>query len=233
MDFDVYCDEALPELFTTHKSTKAYLMIGSLWLPSELRDHAKIRIKELRKKHGVYGEMKWTKISPSKQAFYEDLIDLFLEYGKQMRFRCIAVDRNNIDWDLHDGDGELGFYKFYYQMLHHWVLDFNDYRIFCDTKTNRDLSRLRTLRRCLGDANKTSTISNIQALPSRQLVLIQLCDVLLGAASSRLNRTLREEGAKFAVVQRLEAGLKVTKLAPTFRGEEKYDIFKIQLRGGW
>jgi len=57
-----------------------------------------------------------------------------------MRFRCIAVDREQVNLALHQNDGELGFYKFYYQLLHHWILD-NEYRIFCDLKTNRGRRR--------------------------------------------------------------------------------------------
>jgi hypothetical protein len=52
-----------------------------------------------------------------------------------------------------------GFYKFYYQVLHHWILDNNEYTVFCDLKQNRDRSRLTTLKRVLNTANRTSVIS--------------------------------------------------------------------------
>lgn len=96
-------------------------------------------------------------------------------------FRCIAVDRTQLNLALHDNDGELGFYKFYYQLLHHWILDFNAYRIFCDVKSNRDPKRLPVLARCLARANLTSSMDGIQSLPFHEVVLIQLCDLLLGA----------------------------------------------------
>lgn len=133
---------------------------------------------------------------------------------------------------LNDGDGELGFYKFYYQLLHHWILDFNAYRIFCDIKTNRDPKRLPVLERCLARANLSSSIDDIQSLPSHEVVLIQLCDLLLGAASSRINGTLNDGTAKAAVVQRLELALG-RPLIPTRKLEEKFNIFKVRLQGGW
>lgn len=80
-------------------------------------------------------------MSPNRRDFYVELIDLFFAYGDNLRFRCIAVDRTQLNLALHDNDGELGFYKFYYQLLHHWILDFNSYRIFCDVKSNRDPKR--------------------------------------------------------------------------------------------
>ena len=233
MQFEVYCDEAMPDLFTSRKKGGRFLMIGSLWLPSELKGELKAKIKGLREQHNTWGEIKWTKISPSRLPFYLDLIDLFESYGMDLRFRCIAVDSTQVDMRWHDSDEELGFYKFYYQLLHHWILDFNEYRIFCDTKTNRDPSRLKVLQRCLSSANLSASIPQIQSLPSKQVVLIQLCDLLLGAASSRLNQTLHPGGAKEQVVRRLESHMGIDRIAPTHRDAEKYNVFRIRLQGGW
>jgi hypothetical protein len=232
MKFEVYCDEAHPDIFTSASPRGQYLMIGSLWLPADLREEIKQKVAELRQRHHAWGEIKWNKVSPNRQDFYIELIDLFFSYGDNLRFRCIAVDRQQVDLTLHENDGELGFYKFYYQLLHHWIFDFNEYRIFCDAKTNRDPKRLPVLQRCLTRANLSSEIQSIQSLPSREVILIQLSDLLLGAASSRLNGTLQQGAAKTAVVRRLEDALG-HRLAPTHKGEEKFNIFQIRLKGGW
>ena len=232
MRFEVYCDEANPDVLTSESPRARYLMIGSLWLPVELRNEIKSRVAALRLRHKAWGEIKWSKVSPNRRDFYVELIDLFVSYGDNLRFRCIAVDRTQLNLALHGNDGELGFYKFYYQLLHHWILDFNEYRIFCDVKSNRDPKRLPVLERCLSRANLTSRIDSIQSLPSHEVVLIQLCDLLLGAASSRINDTLREGSAKAAVVQRLELALGRA-LGPTHKTKEKFNIFKIRLQGGW
>lgn len=232
MKFEVYCDEANPDVLTSGSPRARYLMIGSLWLPVELRNAIKSRVSALRQQHQAWGEIKWSKVSPNRKDFYVELIDLFVSYGDNLRFRCIAVDRTQLNLALHDNNGELGFYKFYYQLLHHWILDFNGYRIFCDAKSNRDPKRLPVLTRCLSRASLTSRIDSIQSLPSYEVVLIQLCDLLLGAASSRINDTLGEDTAKAAVVQSLELALG-RPLAPTHKTEEKFNIFKIRLQGGW
>ena len=109
MKFEVYCDEALPDIFTSEKPRAKYLMIGALWLPADLREEAKAKIAGLRERFNVHGEMKWRKVSPSKVGFYTDLIDLFMSFGLDLRFRCIAVDRQAMNLDLHNGDAELGF----------------------------------------------------------------------------------------------------------------------------
>jgi hypothetical protein len=232
MKFEVYCDEAHPDVFTSEHPRVRHLMIGSLWLPAELRSEIKGRISTLRQIHNAWGEIKWSKVSPSKQDFYRDLVDLFVSYGENVRFRCIAVDHTQLNLNLHGNDGELGFYKFYYQLLHHWILDRNEYSIFCDAKSNRDPTRLPVLRRCLACSNLTAQISGIQSLPSSEVVLIQLCDLLLGAASSKINGTLRDGSAKASIVKRLEGALG-RKIGATSKGEEKFNVFKIQLQGGW
>jgi len=192
MKFEVYCDEAMPELFTSKKPGGQYLMIGSLWLPATIRGELKIKIRQLREKHNTWGEIKWTKVSPARLSFYLNLIDLYVSYKLELRFRCIAVDRTLVNMALHENDKELGFYKFYYQLLHHWILDFNNYNIFCDTKINRNTTRLQILKHCLQHANISSIINDVQSLPSKQVVLIQLSDLLLGAANSRINETLKK-----------------------------------------
>jgi len=232
MKFEIYCDEVNPDVLTSQNPSARYLMIGSLWLPVELRQEIKLKIHELRQLHQAWGEIKWGKASPNKQGFYAALIDLFVNYGDNLRFRCIAVDRTHLNLALHDNDGELGFYKFYYQLLHHWIQDCNIYRIFCDIKSNREPKRLHILARCLSRANLSSTIESIQSLPSHEVVLIQLCDLLLGAASSRINQTLQDGTVKALLVQQLELALGHT-LMPTIKAEEKFNIFKIRLQGGW
>lgn len=233
MKFEVYCDETRPDLFTSANPNGRYLMIGSLWLPADMRDTAKSRIAELRTKHNVFGEIKWRKISPSKQDFYIELIDLFMSFGLDMRFRCVAVDRTEVNMGRLNGDAELGFYKFYYQAIHHWILDHNEYSVFCDLKQNRDRSRLSTLKTVLGHANRTSEIGAVQSLPSPEVVLLQLCDVLLGAISARMNENQIDGAGKALVVEHLERRLDRHRLGPTAAAERKFNVFRMRLQGGW
>ena len=143
------------------------------------------------------------------------------------------VHREAMNLGLHNGDAELGFYKFYYQVLHHWILDQNEYTVFCDLKRNRDRTRLQTLQRVLNNANRTSVIKDVQSLPSPEVVLLQLCDVLLGAVSARINGRTDLGATKEGVIANLERRLNRPRLGPTQKSEEKFNIFKIRLGGGW
>lgn len=233
MKFEVYCDESRPDLLSSQKPTAQYMVIGGLWLPTDHRDKVKKSIHALRDKHKIGGEFKWQKVSPSKLAFYRDLTDLFHAMGDSLRFRCIAVEHEKVNLlKFHRDDQELGFYKFYYQMLHHWILDFNEYSVFCDFKSNRSGARLHELSKYLNYSNLTADITNVQAIRSKESVLVQMADVLTGLAASKLNNNLTVGGAKWKLVNHFEHALGKP-VQPTFRSENKFNVFLIDLDGGW
>ncbi len=232
MEIDVYCDEAFPDLFSSKKASAKYLIIGGLWLDRQNRSQFKSDIHELRNRYKIGGEFKWNKVSRSKIKFYKALLSWFHEKGNALRFRCIAVDKSQVNlFRFHSNDQELGFYKFYYQMLHHWIHDFNEYRIFCDFKCNRRIDRLHTLKQCLTNANLSSAIVTVQSIRSEEAVLIQLADVLVGFGSARMNKSLKPGGAKIELVEHYEA-LLGRRVQPTSLAEKKFNLFKINLTGG-
>lgn len=209
------------------------MVIGSLWLSLENRNEFKAEIHRLRDEYNIGGEFKWQKVSPSRRKFYEHLVQWFHSKEENLRFRCIAVDRSQVDLKLYHGDDqELGFYKFYYQLLHHWILDFNKYAVFLDFKSNRRGDRLHVLQRCLDCSNLSSIVSTVQAVRSEESVLVQLADVLTGMASYRLNNRIRPGSAKAAVLGHYEQ-LRGAQIKPTYKNEQKFNVFKIDLSGGW
>lgn len=233
MIFDVYCDESRPDLLSSKKPEAKYMLIGSLWLPYDKRNKFKSDIHDLRNKHKVGGEFKWQKVSPSRISFYKELIGWFNAIGNQLRYRCIVVEHEHVNLTLyHNNDQELGFYKFYYQLLHHWIFDWNEYNFFVDYKTNGNRNSVKDLERCLSLSNLSSVVRQVQAIPSKESVLLQLADVLTGISAYRLNGNINVNSAKFELLCEVER-LLGRQLRPTGRGEQKYNIFKIDLGGGW
>jgi hypothetical protein len=231
MDFEVYCDESRTENFYDQAlGDDSYVLIGGLWIEASEREDYKAKIKGLRETHNVYGEFKWNRVSPSRQQFYLALVRLFFE--EAMRFRCMVLPVSQLDAiQFHQAGNELMFYKFYYQLLHHWILDFNRYCIFVDFKSNRVRSRLRTLRSVLQNANITSEILAVQALPSNQVDLLQLVDVLIGAVGYRFHQQ-RGSTSKLAVLNEIEDHLGHP-IQPTPRREGKFNVFRFRTGGGW
>lgn len=233
MKFEVYCDECYPDLLASCRPQATYMVIGSVWLSAENRQQYKDAIHELRNRHKIGGEFKWQKVSPSRLGFYRDLIDWFFDQGDSLRFRCIAVEHSQVNLlRYHENDQELGFYKFYYQMLHHWIMDFNEYAVFCDFKSNRRRTRLQVLQRCLDASNLSSRVTTVQAIRSSESVLIQLADLLTGIVSAGLNNRLTPNSAKSDIVARTERHLQGP-IRHTVKSEQKFNVFVIDLKGGW
>lgn len=229
---EIYCDESRQDLLTSSKPTAVYTLIGSLWMTKEIRLYLTGRTLALREEHNVWGEIKWSKVSPSKIEFYKDLIDLFFESQKMPYFRCILIESDKVDNDKYNsGDCELGFYKFYYQVLYHWIYTNPiNCRVFCDIKENRDKNRLKTFHRIL-QYTSNGRVEAVQALRSSDTPMLQFCDFLLGMASARLNESVIQGSAKFALIEYFEKQLGM-KISPTNRNVRKYNVFRIKLRGG-
>ncbi len=229
MEFEIYCDESRQDLFKSPVPRNNFVLIGGIWIKAEDRRAFKQALKEIRDKYNVHSEFKWNKVSPSKIDFYVDLINFY--FDNEIRFRTIVLHASELDTvKFHEADKELMFYKFYYQMLHHWILDKNRYRIFVDTKTNRVHSRLNTLKKCLAKSNLLSEI-DVQALPSDEMDLMQLADLLIGSVSYKFHQG-SESYAKLMIVAKIEERL-AHEIRPTPRHEQKFNVFRFKPGGGW
>lgn len=225
---EIYCDESRPELFVSRESRTGYSVIGSLWMPASFREKFKEDIRQLRTQHGTWGEFKWKKVSPSRLSFYRSLIGYFFSQ-EELRFRAIVVDAAGLDLGrYHGSDAELGFYKFYYQLLTHWFQPGQAYRVFCDDKVNRDTQRLPVLQRVLQHSNSDSQVRSVQAVDSHQVVAVQLADILIGATQWQFNGRGGTSCAKATVVADIESALG-HQIRRTWFSERKFNIFQIRL----
>jgi hypothetical protein len=74
-------------------------------------------------------------------------------------------------------------------------------------------------------------VASVQALPSEQLDLLQLADVLIGAVGYRFHGD-GKSSAKWSVVTEIEERLG-HKIVRTRKTEEKFNVFRWQPGGGW
>lgn len=231
MDFEVYSDESCLEAFFD-KSAHKYIAIGGIWLPAEERNELKKNIQRIKTEFNIHGEFKWNKLSPIYFDFYKALVDYFFA-ADYLRFRVIVIESEKVDnIYFNNADNELSFYKFYYQLIHHWILDLNTYNIFLDYKVNRNKGRLKELQKILINANLNSKIENVQGLHSEQSVGIQLADLLTGIVSSKFNN-INTSSAKLKLIQHIESVYLKKYIAHTSKREEKFNVFQINLSGGW
>ena len=230
MKFEVYCDESGLEALTRNDAHQ-YTAIGGIWMPTDFRSTFKENVHQIKQQHNIHGELKWQKVSPAFAGIYTDLLNYFFNTA-ELRFRVILIEARTVDnYRFNDKDAELGFYKFYYQLLHHWIFDFNKYDIFLDYKINRNKGRLNELKKVLRASNLTSDVNQVQALPSDQSAGIQLADVLTGLVAAKFNNVISSQTKK-NLIALAETRLN-TVILPTPKWEETFNEFKINLQGGW
>ena len=232
MDFEVYCDESCLEALTK-KDEHLYTAIGGIWIYDDKRDDLKSGLNAIKDKYSIKGEIKWNKVSPAYYDFYKEVIDFFFK-STFIHFRVILIEASKTsEFKFHKSDVELEFYKFYYQLIHHWILDFNNYNVFLDLKVNRNKGRLKELCKVLNNANLSSSITQVQGLPSEQSLGIQLADLLTGLVAAKFNKEISSK-AKLGLIEHIEKTyLKGKSISHSPKSEEKFNIFKINLQGGW
>ncbi len=231
MNFEVYCDESGLEALIK-KEAHLYTAIGGIWMPANYRPIFKERVSAIKQNYSIYGELKWNKVSPSFYDLYKEILDYFFQTD-QLRFRVILIEADKINnITFNNKDAELGFYKFYYQLLHHWIFDFNNYNIFLDLKENRNKGRLKELEKWLNNANLSSDIQQVQGLPSDESLGIQMADILTGLANAKFNNEITSK-AKIGLIEYVENTYLGKSIAPTPKWDEKFNVFKINLQGGW
>jgi hypothetical protein len=232
MDFEVYCDESCLEALT-NKNAHKYTAIGGIWIYADKRDALKEGLLKIKKQYGINSEFKWNKVSPMAFDFYKAVLDFFFQCDF-IRFRVIIIEASKSnEYKFHNSDVELAFYKYYYQLLQHWVFDFNNYNIFLDLKVNRNKGRLNELAKILNNSNLFSTISQVQGLPSHQSLGIQLADFLTGLVAAKFNAKTTSK-AKLDLINYVESKyLNGNIIKLTSKTEEKFNVFVINLQGGW
>ncbi len=227
MDFIVYCDESSH----TNSEARRYMVLGSLWLPRTGKPIVQARLNNLMRERFGESEAKWSKVSDSFVQPYVEVVRVFLE-EQQVRFRAIIVDRQRVDIDVyHKGDQELGFYKFYYQLLIHWLSPEHSYDILLDHKVNSIDNRLTTLRNVLNNKlGTTGTVRLLEPINSRQSRLSQLCDVLTGAVAASANDAIRRDSGKRQITDILASAMGWNSLnTATARSFQKFNLFRIDL----
>lgn len=232
MEIELYCDESRQDLFNNPdaiQSDNRYVCIGGIWIEKSCRENLKNEIKELQRKHNTYGEIKWKNVSNSKYTFYQALVDLFFRIDNSVRFRCLVVDASKVDLrTYHNSDAELGFYKFYYQLINNWISYPNNYYIFMDFKKNRRNNRINELKIVLNNSHYSPIVKNIQAINSKESLVLQLEDVIMGAVGYKYN--FLDTGKSIPksnlvkYIEKINGSIVATPLSET-----KFNIFEIQL----
>ncbi|MEX6169044.1 DUF3800 domain-containing protein [Staphylococcus haemolyticus] len=225
-NLEVYCDESsLENLFKDNKS--GYIVIGGIWLDKKDHKIVKKEIDHLKRKHSIGGEFKWNKVSYSRKQFYFEILDYFFG-NRKIRFRCIVVNTKKVNTEkYHNSDNELGFYKFYFNLLDKWCISNDTYYIYLYYKSNKDNNRLPKLKEILNYVSEGEII-DVLPIRSEESVFIQLADLLSGVVSFHFNNNDVKDNTKYEFKKRLEEHIgESIKSSPS--SEKKFNVFQIRL----
>lgn len=224
---NVYCDESRH----TSDPGDRYFVIGGMACPREKKRDIVRQIHILKGRYNAQGEFGWKRLSPNKRDFYWSLLELFIA-EQDLSFRCIVVDRNSLDHDKYnEGDGELGFYKLYYQMLVHWLKPEHAYHIYLDWQQNKSRERFSTLRDILRrKLTGRAAIKCLEPVGSKNIPMIGLIDLFIGAVGYHWN-SRNASSIKLDFCSDLAGKLHIGNLrSSTFSIKHKFDIFPFQGR---
>jgi hypothetical protein len=210
------------------------MLIGGLWVPQPIEPPIRARLLEVRERCNLHAEMKWTKISRSKLPGYKAFVDVVLD-SALIPFRCIVIDKHILDYTtFHRGDRELGFYKFYFQLISRNLEPHNLYWLYTDERKNRKPYRLDVLKltvnRWWAKQAGVEPLRHIEPRCSHDDDLIQVADILLGAVAYAWNGRRGSE-PKLDLIEHICQRLAWPTLgASTARGAFKMNIWKWEPR---
>jgi hypothetical protein len=191
---------------------------------NQVKLHSK-NIRQLKEKHHVYYETKWSGLSKSAYPLYNDLIEYF--FATDLQFRAIVIDKDKLKHDEFGQNHDDFYYKMYFQLLSKKLYPECNYNIYLDIKDTRSAKKVNGLKDFL---NKNYiTVRNLQNIRSHESELMQLTDIITGALSYHL-RGLNKVIAKNKLIEKIQQHSKQPLTRSTSVDQEKFNLFFIDLK---
>jgi hypothetical protein len=223
--YNIFCDESC-HLELDHLGVMA---LGAISCPTDKVREVSVRLRELKTKHALPRtfEVKWSKVSPAKLAYYMDVIDYFFD-DDDLHFRVLVVpDKSKLQHGDFSQDHDTWYYKMYFTLLRAILSPDDSYRIYLDIKDTLSEQKVQKLAEVLANAKydfERRIIERVQQVRSHEVELVQLADLLTGAVSYA-NRALESSAAKVALVARIRERSKYSLVRTTLLREQKMNIF--------
>jgi len=239
---NIYCDESCHlEVSDKNKNKQKSMVLGGVICPDHMKKDILNQIRDIKEKHGLsrFGEFKWTKVSSNKIDFYKELIQYFFE-NENLRFRAL-VFKNKADFYYTYYTHNDIYYIAYYLLLIEMISADTTNSIYIDKKDTRGGQKVKELKDNLIHAkfskgNRWSSdiefnpdlIKKIQIIDSKDVELMQLADLLIGAVSY-INRIQVGENlsskSKLELVDLIKQYSGHSLIKSTLRQAEKFNIF--------
>jgi hypothetical protein len=223
--FNVYCNESCH----LEHDQKSVMLLGAIWSPTNTTRQTADSIRAIKERHGLSRsfEIKWTKVSPGKVNFYEELINYFFTEDN-LHFRgLVTTDKDKLQHSAYGQTHDEWYFKMYFTMLKAILRPNASYQIYLDIKDTRSAPKVRKLWDVLCNNSydfSRDIFQRLQTVRSHEVEQIQLADLLTGAVGYA-NRNLSGSKAKQSLVDviRQRSGYSLTR--STLYKEEKLNLF--------
>ncbi len=241
MLYYIYCDES-------RQSQDRFMVLGGLVIRADSEEVFNDTMEKYREVTNMRAELKWSKVSIQKLSEYKTFIDYFfaLNNADRIHFHCMIVDNHQVNHrKFNQNNPELGFYKFYYQLLLHafgrrYCKTDHEARFIVHLDERTTKYKLETLKVILnrGIMKKYgigwNPFRSIEPGDSKQSNLLQVDDLLIGAVGYQKNSYNLIAGAKQAKIDLAEhiattAGLPDLR-ADTLANNKRFTIWNFSLR---
>lgn len=223
-EFNIYCDESCHLENDKQKS----MTLGGIWIPIGKRLEITKRLREIKEQHGLskHYEMKWTKVSPSKELFYKNIIDYFFD-DEDIHFRCVVIpEKKMLNHEKYKQTHDDWYYKMYFHMLKVILRPNEKYNIYLDIKDTLGKEKIVQLHKVLShslyDFNQ-NIIKKVQLIRSHESDILQIVDLLIGAIGY-FHRGLKTSSTKQALIERIMQRSGYSLVKNTLFKEDKLNI---------
>lgn len=227
--FNIYCDESC---HLEHDKINT-MGIGGVWCPQLKIKEINERIVEIKNRNGVSigSEIKWSKVSSNKRQLYLDLVNYFFD-SDYLNFRGLVIpDKGVLNHILYCQTHDEWYYKIYFDMLKAIFDPMKQYKVYIDIKDTHSGERIKKLHDvCCNSFYDFShdIISNIYAIQSYEVQIMQLIDILLGAVVYANRLVYEDEGLiseiKREIVELIKRRSGYNLLQTTLLRENKFNI---------
>jgi hypothetical protein len=239
--YHIYADES-------RQCKDRFMVLGGLIAEASDVPRFEATMAEFRQETKMFGELKWSKVTDKKSKEYQLFVEYFFTLldADTLRFHCVVLDNHQINHrKFNQGDKELGFYKFYYQLLLHCFGkkycghgEDDHFVLHLDHRTTH--YKLGTLKKVLNNGMKkdfqidSQPFRSIEPKNSKESELIQINDIVLGAIGFQKNDydlrpNTRQSKKDLAALIAKKAGITNLK-GDTPRKSNRFTIWNFVLR---
>ncbi len=222
---NIYCDESCH----LENDESSVMVLGAVWCSKNITAKVARDIKAIKNKYGFNNqfEIKWKKVSKSRQELYNELIEYFFSCD-YLSFRAVIIpDKKKLNHEKFCQSHNDFYYKMYFYLLRNILYKDKQYNIYLDIKDTQGQHRIQKLREVLHNAHycfDRNIIRQIQHIRSDEVAQLQLTDLFIGALSYYHRKIQTNEG-KLSVIKTIKELSGHNLDCNTLPSENKFNIF--------